>query len=70
MKRLKDKFCSIANAIRIRTGKTGNINCCDIEKEILNIGEVQPSYITVDDNGVLSFSNGSTVTSSGVLEVL
>lgn len=69
MKRLKDKFCSIADAIRIRTGKTGSINCCDFENEILNIGEARPSYLLVSDDGVLSFTSTATVSSDGVLEV-
>lgn len=70
MKRLKDKFCSIADAIRVRKGKVDPINCCDFEEEILTIGdEVRPSYLLVSDDGVLSFSDGGTVSSAGVLEV-
>lgn len=70
MRRLKDKFCSIADAIRTRKGKTEPINCCDLEKEILTIGEVRPMYLEVSAEGILSFSDGAgTVSADGVLEV-
>lgn len=37
MQRIKDKLCSIADAIRIKKGTTAPINCCDLEAEILSI---------------------------------
>ena len=39
MKRIEDKFCSIADSIRKRKGTTEPIGCCDFEKEILSIGD-------------------------------
>ena len=39
MKRIEDKFCSIADSIRKRKGTTDPIGCCDFEKEILSIGD-------------------------------
>lgn len=39
MKRIEDKFCSIADSIRKRKGSTDPIQCCDFEKEIMSIGD-------------------------------
>lgn len=54
MNRLKDKFCSIANAIRIRKGTTAPINCCDLEAEILSIGDDTPEYELCTDDDILA----------------